>query len=72
MNRLLSISLLIAGTAFTGCHSDKKDESAFENKTDTTSSQIQTPRNDTLIKDSVMKDSVGKQKASADPNQLTN
>ena len=67
MNRSSAISLVIAVTAFTGCHSGNKDTSAMQNTTDTTSSQIATPSKDTLIKDTVMKDSVGKQKKSAGP-----
>jgi len=66
MNRSSAISLVIAVTAFTGCHSGK-DASAMQNTTDTTSSQIATPGRDTLIKDTVKRDSVGKQKKSAGP-----
>ena len=70
MKRQIAISLVIAGIAFTGCHS-KENNPDSQVTMDSTSSMESTPKTDTLIKDTVMKDSVGKQKQSATPDKVS-
>lgn len=53
-------TLLLSGIIYAGCGSDTKKEPAYRSSSDTTSSQAATPSTDTLIKDTVKKDSTTK------------
>ena len=57
MKTKILILLLLTGFFNTGCGSGKKEEPAYRSSSDTSSSQVTNPSTDTLIKDTMMKDS---------------
>jgi len=54
------LSLILPTIIYTSCSSSTKDEPAYRSSADTSSSEVVTPSTDSIIKDTVLKDSTTK------------